>query len=771
LRQRIALAAILAAFALLAALRLNRFCLLEPDSSGYLFEAKSLASFAGYREIDHPGSPPHTFRPPGLSLLLVPLAWVAPYSVVGAKIVVLAVALAALVLAWRLAERDGTGAGALVALALVASSPYALLHATEVVTEFPYIAISLAAILVMTRSNEPPSRRDVVLASILLTALPFFRTIGIALVGAAAIWSLADRRRRAWLPAPAIAALGTLLWSLRNHFAGGPTYIGAIAAELKHSGVSGLAAKSLDATGFYASRFLDVLLPGFWPGRPLYERMTVGGTPDLGALYGGAWALGLGAVGLALYGLWTRRHRDGSLIALYVLFFALVLVVYPPRHERLAWPLVPLLWALAPAGVAALRRRPAAIACALAAGGIVVWQAGASFAMARDNLACLSTPDRFYAGRVPPLYFADWQAAGAWLFEHAPKGARVLTRHSDVGLTSGLAQDAVRFEELPPPVWRARIARLPARYLVVPTSLFGKFFPMELLRSDPVYTYEVVWQGADAAVIAVAPNRTGAVVPPEPPSQDLLSACDAAEAREPDRVDLQSRCAELLAASGKQDEAIARLRAIVDRGRADVRIQIALGQLLLDTRQDAEALAAFRAAAGMPEAELLEQTLARGLARAQELAAAKSIDKIVRARTATARARDRMDALRWGEAQALVNEALAFGPYDVPSVVAAADLAMVRQDFEGAYALYSQAGRAGDAAAGAKGEALRAASITEAGFDTAAPDAIVAAARFWGQVGTPGRALTLLERGAARHPGDAAIAQHLAEIRRFYGLD
>jgi hypothetical protein len=35
----------------------------------------------------------------------------------------------------------------------------------------------------------------------------------------------------------------------------------------------------------------------------------------------------------------------------------------------------------------------------------------------------------------------------------------------------------------------------------------------------------------------------------------------------------------------------------------------------------------------------------------------------------------------------------------------------------------------------------------------------------------PGRALDILEHAAALHPHDASIASHLADVRRFYGLD
>ena len=766
-RRRAALVLILAAFALLGALRLNRFCLLEPDSPGYLFQSRALATFHGYREIDHPGEPLHTFRPPGLPLLLAPLSLVAPFSVTGAKTIVLLFAIAALALAWRLAARGGGETAALVAVAVIASSPYALLHATEVVSEFPYLALSLAAILVTTREDRAPGKRDVVVLAVALGFLPFLRTIGIALVGAIALWCLLDRARRPWLPAPLAAAVATGLWALRNHLASGPTYFGAIA----HAGVSGLARRSVDAAGFYITRFLDVLLPGFWPGRPLYERLTIAGTPDLGGLHGAAWIVAAGVLGLALLGAWRRRREEGALIALYALLFGAVLVVYPPRHERLTWPLVPLVVALVPAGVAAIGRRAAAWATLAAACALVVWQSAASIAIVRDNGVSRSAPERFYGERVPPLYFADWQAAGRWLASHARSSDRVLTRHSDTGFTSGLLQDSIRFEELPPAAWRARIGKTGARWLVVPTSLFGKFFPMDLLRSDPVYSYEVAWSGGDVAVIAVAPNRTGAVLPPAPPDAATLDACDAALRREPGRVDLESRCAELLAAAGKPDEAIKRLQTVVAGGRADVRIEIALGQLLLDVKRDAEALQAFKAAAAMPEADLLEQTIARGTAAAAELAAANGIDKTVRAHAAVARARRRMEDLRWADALRLVDEALVFAPYDPLAVSAAGDVALRRQEFGAAVSLYDQAGREGDAEAAARSRALAQTLRTEAALATSDAASIVSAAAFGTQTGTPGRALDLLERASAARPGEPAFQEPLAELRRFYGVN
>jgi len=752
------LAALLAAFALMGALRLNGFCLLEPDSPEYLFGAKSLATFHGYRELDRPGEPLQTLRPPGLPLLLVPLTWISPYAVVGAKVVVLALALLAIVLVVKL--------GGLPAGLLVASSPYALLHATEVVSEFPYLACSVAAILIMTRTTGPPSRPGLLAATALLAFLPFLRTIGLALILATLVWCVLDRSRRPFWPAPAVALGVNALWLLRNNLAGGPTYFGAIAADLKRLGPSAFAAKSMASAWFYVSRFLDVLLPGVWPGRPLYERMTIGGTPDLGGLFGGGLVVGVAIVALAAWGVWSRRKRDGTLIALYAAAFLAVLVVYPPRHERLTWPLIPLLWAMVPAGLAGIGTltRPLRLAATGIAVLLIAWQGAASVAMARDNLAWARGGERFYAERVPPIYFADWRKAGTWLREHAKPGARVLTRHSDVGFPSGLVQDSIRFEELSPQAWRARIARLHARYLVVPTSLYGKFFPFDLLAADPAYSYAVAYEADDVAVIEVSPNRTGRVEATPPAARDLGTSCEQAAAREPARVDLATRCAELAAAGGRRDEAIAQLLALIGRGGADVRLQITLGQLLLDAGRNAEAAAAFVAAKDMPEAELLTQTIDRGQATAKRRASTNRGDGVAEARAF-------MEALRWGEAKAALDGALTAAPEDPAALMAAGDLHLKLGAYDDAIGFYRRAAERGDPRAAAQAAGLADTLAVEASLANANPEAIVRAAGFWAGNGAPGKALDIMESAADQHPDDPEFAGRAAELRRFYGLD
>ncbi|HEX5043983.1 MAG TPA: hypothetical protein VFV75_13815, partial [Candidatus Polarisedimenticolaceae bacterium] len=642
------LLAVLVLFGALAAARLNPFCLFEPDSPQYLFGSRSLAEGRGYLELDHVGEPPHTFRPPGLPLLLVPLSWVRPFDVIAAKGVLLACALLFLALVWWLGRRVAGPGGAAAALVLVAASPYTLLHATEVVSEIPFLAGSLGLILLVARPRRgPPPWREVGAATALLAFLPLLRMVGLALAGALALWAVLRVERRRWLAAAAASFATFLLWAWRCHAAGGPSYLGAIQNKLEHGGLA-----AGEQLRFYLGRFSQVLLPGLSPGQPVYERLLLDGGPTLhlGAV---EILLALLCAGLALHGAWRRKEEGGALVLLYVALTFVILAVYPPRHERLVWPLIPLVWIFLPAGLP--RRRWLEIAGIGMVAALAAWQLLASVEISRTNLLWRAEGERFYA-RVPPMYFADFEGAGRWIAAHAPPSARVLTRHSEVAFASGRYQEAIRFEETSPTQWRRTLARLHARYLVVPTTQFGRLFPEEARTGNPVYTLVPVHAAGDVEVLEVRPNRTGTVAVPAEPA--ALAACRAAAGRFPERADLRVRLAEMLGDTGAIEEALTILRSSRE---PSAREELARGELLLRAKRWEEAGAAFTAASSLPEADLLDRRIRRGLARASE-GGGESLQGLVE------QARFSLEVLRPGEALEAAERARALAP-DHPLVL------------------------------------------------------------------------------------------------------
>ena len=620
--------AIVLAFVVVGVLRLNPFCLFEPDSPDYLFTARSLASLEGYREIDDPDNPPHAFRPPGLPLLLAPLAVVRPYDAVSAKVVVLACSALVLwlVFGWTHRLTESTWAAAVVAL-LVASSPYTLLHATEVVTEGPFLALLFGVLGFVSREDAPSPRRQAAVG-LLLSLLPLMRTIGFALIGAVLVWSLFDRKRRVWWIPTAVALGVNILWLLRNASTGVITYFAGMRHDFEEKGVGGYLAQAWEQTGYYVSRLGEVLLPGTQGGPPVYERVVIGDAPLLGGPAFLPWLLAVVVIALALYGLYALRRGSGALVLLYLLAFGALLAIYPPRHERLAWPLVPLIWVFAAVGIKKLVDHQRILqGASVVAALLILWQAGSSLTMVSTNLAWMRGGDRFYEERVPPVYYADWQAAGRWLNENAPPWARVLTRHSDVGFTSRRLQDSVRFEEIGPRSFAGAVDALYARYVVMPATLFDWLAPHHLVFESPAFRLDEVWRERDVVVYEVVPNRTGTVTGEDPRLDEKIEACRAAHEREPERVDLVRRLAELLQEMDRDDEALQLLDDFTEANGANARVLKTKGSILLALERFEEAAAAFEAGQSAPDRRSVERTLARGLERAREGAPGDPVER------------------------------------------------------------------------------------------------------------------------------------------------
>jgi tetratricopeptide (TPR) repeat protein len=730
--ERWLLVVLLVSFVLAGAARLNPFCLLEPDVPDYLFTSRALASFEGYREIDFPGEPLHAFRPPGLALLLAPISLISPYNVVAAKVAVLATAVVALFLLWLCARRVCGPLGALYVVALMAASPYTLLFASEAMSELPFLACMLAILLLLDRETKRP-----VALTLLLAFLPFIRTIGIVWIGAIGLWGLLDRRRRRWSVVAMVALAPTILWSWRNSLAGGPTYIASITSDF-----AGTLSKAASQSWYYVGECFSLLLPGIERGRVLYERVLVEPAPDLGSIFGLSPVLSLAAASLFLLGLYARREGQGGLIALQILLLFAALAIYPPRHERLIWPLIPLFWIYLVAGLDSLARRlPRSLATGRAAAlimgaALLVWQGAAGARMVATNLQWLGAGDRFYSDMVPPMYFCDWQAAGRWVNENAPSNARLLTRHSDVGFTARRYQDSLRFEELSPVAWRGRISQFGGRYLVVPTTLFGRMFPGHLLGNDPVYRYQKVYEARDVAVLEISPNREGTVGRGPFSLRDQLASCRGALGRHPHRIDLIRRLSELLVIAGRAGEAEGMLRQAMEGGLEDFRLQYSLGEVLEEQERHGEAREAYERARSMAGAELLEKRIVSGIERTRRAERSRPGP-----RELLDSARWRMSILEYGEAMEIVEEALAFAP-EMPELLALRTQLWLL----GGHGAGDMEGRPSDAP-GYVDLAMRSA-----------------------REGLPGKALVLLEEAMILDPSSLEVRRRLADLYLFYAM-
>ncbi|MFQ5465148.1 MAG: glycosyltransferase family 39 protein [Thermodesulfobacteriota bacterium] len=209
------------------------------DAPVYVLLAKSIATGAGFSDLNLPGAPAHTQYPPLLPLLLSPLYLLYGFNFTVMRIAVLLFAAAAVYMTGRHFERVGGGGLAAAVAFLVGTNYFFLFFAREIMTEAPYAFFSMAALYFLSRhASEDPrtaegSRPFVLLLPALFALAYMTRMIGVTLyagaVAALAASTLASPARDGLRRAAArrlvlfavMAILPFVVWSLRGALVGG----------------------------------------------------------------------------------------------------------------------------------------------------------------------------------------------------------------------------------------------------------------------------------------------------------------------------------------------------------------------------------------------------------------------------------------------------------------------------------------------------------------------------------------------------------------------
>jgi len=672
---RITLALLLLGFTAAGAMRLNDCDLFNPDSPRYLIYAQSLADSGEYRAIDSPGAPLYTWRPPGLPLLLVPVLTFFPYDVVAAKSVVLGLAALMLLLVYRVTAGSGHPWAACLVAVVVATSPLFLTLSTEVLSEVPYTLGTLAALACLNRNRTADGTLRRITAVGLAAALaltPLIRTVGVSLVVALGAWGISHRTRWRVLPAVSAgaAALGVLAW--RSHGAPGNNYAGSLWDTLHQQGPLQVVVDALQRLTFYVGALPGVLFPGLVVGQPFYAPLIPGSPVAVPALSGVAMAATGLVVLLGLRGMWQQRSGAGTVAVLYVALYSGCLLIWPWRHERFLWPLVPVLLAFVPAGWPArlasdgLRTaRGATLTLLLVGLSLAGWQTWASSQLIAVNQQFVTDRDRFFAQQAPGFYFSDWRRAGSWIRNSTAPESRLLIWQAAVGGTAHRFQKRVQFEAITPAQVRQQIAIFGARYLVITTSQFGTGFGWQQVTADPALTLEVVYRDRDVVVLSAEPNRGGVVS--RTGYHDWLTAQLNALteflAESPDRTDLVIRQANLLQELGEPARAITLLEELLERGVRTVRVCSSLGWLHFSEGHFARAAELLDLASGLPNAEPVAVVLQDGAQRAR-LRMTRPETPAERSERTLRQIRGLIDSLLFLNAERELEQALGESPQD-----------------------------------------------------------------------------------------------------------
>ena len=337
------------------------------DDGLYAGLATALGSRHGYAHPNLPGMPAGVHYPPLYPMLLAPFFGalsVKSAAIAGKVLNALLGAGAAGLISWHAARTELLGASiprwVAGAVVFAASVAIPVLATQGVLFAEPLFGLLLAITIIMADSVTEVGSAWIAGTAAALALLT--RSIGIAVVAGACCFLLVRRSPwrvwRALLLPTLIAGLGWGIWVARQGSGIDPALAlvyGAYSAPLSQAGLSAVAGNIRDL-----SRPMEVLALGWVPLRWLYIVLA-------------AAALGVGLYGLALL---ARR----SVIGFALVFYAIILAVWPYPPDRFIWVVLPWLAVTWTVGAVELWRRwprariPVGLLCAVVAGGYLHYE-------------------------------------------------------------------------------------------------------------------------------------------------------------------------------------------------------------------------------------------------------------------------------------------------------------------------------------------------------------------------------------------------------------
>jgi tetratricopeptide (TPR) repeat protein len=403
------------------------------DDAHYYLGAVSLASSGSYRNLSHPQQIPERHFLPGYSLILTPFLMIFPESPATARWLNGALTAVALALMAMLALELLPWTWATIACAWMLFQPITGFMSTAMLSEIPYLCLSLGLLLWLIARYAPRERdpaqdesgwRLAALAAVLL-ALCCIRPVGFSLLVATGIWLwLLGRRREAWV----VAATGLLVVG------------GYLAWARSGGGESGAALYTSEFTNF-----AGFMTDGWAWFHAVAKKLLYYGVEGTGlfvpwaALHRWGWTgnlAGLLLAGLPLsalvWGSYSALRDRASLLVLYGVAHFGVLLLWPTASIRYLWPLAPVALVLVAMGCERFARTRPRLAPVLAVWALLVVGVGAA-----GQLALIEGRRPMVLGSIPTESFQwirDTLEPDAVVAAELPARLTLYTGHASAAL-------------------------------------------------------------------------------------------------------------------------------------------------------------------------------------------------------------------------------------------------------------------------------------------------------------------------------------------------
>jgi len=320
------------------------------DDAYYIEMARSLAEGLGPVIATGPDTQPANPQifPLGFPLLLSPIARLAPHSLSALSLIPLCAALVTLFLIWHLSSPTTNRRLRLMVILATMLNPWFISWSSRILSDLPYMALSLGVLLVFLKADEQDfrSKKTLLWLVLLCAAAISVRTIGWALVIAISATLITQRRWWISLGLPVWVAVALIVpWVMSDNTTGPLT--SAYANQMfSRSGGDLWQIIAINTTGYIAQ--IPVLI------LPIFSSAVaqIFGQRGLSPAYVAAsYFVGIGALALIGRGLIAGSRLGpqatrNRLMFFYILAYAIALSIfdgYPSGVQtRLVLPLLPI---------------------------------------------------------------------------------------------------------------------------------------------------------------------------------------------------------------------------------------------------------------------------------------------------------------------------------------------------------------------------------------------------------------------------------------------
>ena len=611
----------IALFVICATLLLNNNCIYTPDSADYLILSRSLATGNGYRNMFESGNSLHFHFPLGFSVLLLPTAlFPIANSIILGKIICILFGVGVLLLINSLTRRFFSPVIAVLLTFLLVLNPFYILHNAEVLSEAPYIFISLLTIILLLKTSRAISI-SLICAAVCAGFAALTRSIGASLILCGFFYFLINKKWKHSLVFIIIALTVFLSWTLREihvkHQLGlqlanaGYTSFFFNMRTNPDAGIFGeIVFRIFKSIIHYFKELTHIFLPFLY----LKELPVISSeiSPSLSFLKKPISAdllisfLFMIPITIGVIANLFRSNKK-QLLALYVFFFTGTLLIYPARNPRLLIPLLPFFWFFFFDGVVFFKQFPFKklfpIIKGIAITTIIVSIACSSYILILLIISNISNLGFAFPSLQQSLnsQFKRSQAAN-WLKNNTPKNSFIISPRQEISLLS--ERKNVKFDSSESGSFRLTLENQPVNYIVSDAFCNISMFHLSM-KSLRYFDFEKVAQFGNTVIHKVLKRSSPKKVVDDDYSS-VLESLKISIAKNPNNAENHKKIGYFFFRNGELKNAADAFDSALEIGPNCAMTWFNLGSAHLDLGNYSIALQKFEKALNCNSAELAE---------------------------------------------------------------------------------------------------------------------------------------------------------------------